>query len=183
MDGESSINSKKILPEIPKERYDLQILRSIRRIIRAVDLYSRRLKSKYQLTAPQLMCLMAVCEKQSLTASEVARTVFLSASTTVGILDRLENKNLIKRIRDKNDRRIVNVNITDKGRKVTDQSPNLLQDNLANALKDLPDIEQTTIALSLDRVVNLMEAEHLEAAPIIETDLSSPEKSSDNGNR
>lgn len=166
-------NRPKGLPDIPKERYDLQILRSIRRIIRAVDLYSRRLKSKYQLTAPQLICLAAVSEQGSLTASEVAKQVYLSPSTTVGILDRLEKKEMIRRTRDDNDRRVVNVSITALGKRIIDQNPTLLQDNLAGALKDLPDLEQATIALSLKRVVDLMEAEHLAAAPIIETDLNS----------
>lgn len=157
------------LPEIPSERYDLQVLRSLRRIIRAVDLYSKRLKSEYQLTSPQLLCLLAISERGHLTATEIAHKVFVSASTVVGIVDRLERRKLVKRKRDTKDRRIVNIALTELGKRLCENAPSPLQDNLAQALADLPELEQATIALSLKRIVDLMEAEHLEAAPILET--------------
>jgi DNA-binding MarR family transcriptional regulator len=159
----------KSLPSVPKERYDLQVLRSLRRIIRAVDLHSKQLISKYQITAPQLLCLLAIAEEEQLTTSTLAEKVYLSASTVVGIIDRLEKKGFARRERNTKDRRIVNVSITTEGKKVADNAPSPLQDNLAEALADLPELEQATIALSLKRIVDLMEAEHLEAAPILET--------------
>jgi DNA-binding MarR family transcriptional regulator len=162
-------SNDKLLPAVPELRYDLQVLRSLRRIIRAVDLYSKQLKSRHQLTAPQLLCLLAVAEESQLTTSGIAHKVFLSASTVVGIVDRLEKKKLVKRIRDTKDRRVVNVVITNEGKKVSEDAPSPLQENLANALANLPELEQATIALSLRRIVDLMEAEHLEAAPILET--------------
>ena len=168
----------RVLPEVPKERYDLQVLRSLRRIIRAVDLYSKQLKSKHELTSPQLLCLLAVAEERELTTSSLANKVFLSSSTVVGILDRLEKRNLIKRNRSAIDRRIVNVSITKLGKKIADKAPSPLQENLANSLANLPELEQATIALSLKRIVDLMEATHLEAAPILETthaELRNPE--------
>lgn len=95
---------------------------------------------------------------------------YLSASTVVGILDRLEKKGFIRRLRDSNDRRVVNVSATEKGQKLAYNAPSPLQDGLANALNRLSELEQATIALSLKRIVDLMEAGHLEAAPILETD-------------
>lgn len=159
----------KELPEVPKERYDLLVLQSLRRIIRAVDLHSRQLKSKYEITSPQLLCLLGVVEKKFITPSQLAQDVYLSPSTVVGILDRLEKRNLIVRERDKTDRRVVHVSATELGQKVAKNAPSPLQDNLAMALANLPELEQTTIALSLKRIVDLMEANKLEAAPILET--------------
>jgi DNA-binding MarR family transcriptional regulator len=88
----------------------------------------------------------------------------------VGVLDRLESSELIHRERDKADRRVVNILSTNKGRELAASAPSALQDGLADALKELPQLEQATIALSLKRVVDLMEAGHLDAAPILETD-------------
>jgi DNA-binding MarR family transcriptional regulator len=173
-----NVRSDKSLPSVPDERYDLQVLRSLRRIIRAVDLYSKRLKSNYQITSPQLLCLLAIADAGQLTTSEIAKKVFLSASTVVGIVDRLEKRKLVRRKRDTKDRRIVNVAITVEGKKVAENAPSPLQENLADALANLPELEQATIALSLKRIVDLMEAEHLEAAPILETthaELRSPD--------
>jgi len=147
----------------------LLILQSIRRIMRAVDIYSRKLRSQCELTSPQLICLGTVVENGPLTVSEIAQLVFLSPSTVVGILDRLEVRGLIKRERDTTDRRVVNNTATASGKKVANAAPSALQDGLHEALKGLPKLEQATIALSLMRVVELMEAGHIDAAPILET--------------
>ena len=156
-------------PDFPENRYDLQILRSIRRIMRSVDTYSRKLRTQCKLTVPQLVCLGTVADHGPLTVSEIAHRVFLSPSTVVGILDRLESRRLITRQRDTIDRRAVNIKITAAGSKVIAEAPSALQDGLHQALRGLPMLEQATIALSLKRVVDLMEAGHLDAAPILET--------------
>jgi len=77
------------------------------------------------------------------------------------------------------DRRVVNVIATAKGRALADNAPSPLQDGLADALKRLSEMEQATIALSLERIVDLMEARDIDAAPILETgrlDQSADEK-------
>ncbi|MBD3257846.1 MarR family transcriptional regulator [candidate division GN15 bacterium] len=156
-------------PQVPQERFDLQILQSIRRIMRAVDIYSRKLRSQYELTAPQLICLGTVVERGPLTVSEIAEMVFLSPSTVVGILDRLETRGLVQRERDTVDRRVVNILATAAGKKVVNKAPSALQDGLHEGLQKLPQLEQATIALSLKRVVELMEAGRIDASPILET--------------
>jgi DNA-binding MarR family transcriptional regulator len=166
-DSGSELSSQS--PQVPEERFDLQILQSIRRIMRAVDIYSRKLRSQYALTAPQIVCLGTIVEHGPLTVSQIAQRVFLSPSVVVGILDRLETRGLVRRERDTTDRRVVNTFATPAGRKVADEAPSALQDGLHEALKNLPTLEQATIALSLRRVVDLMEAGSIDAAPILET--------------
>jgi len=150
-------------------RHEIEILTSLRRIIRAVDIHSRKLKTAHDLTAPQLVCLLTVAERGPVTATELARSVHLSASTLVGILDRLEAKSLIRRARGSDDRRVVHVEATPRGRSVSRRAPSPLQDGLASALRRLPRGEQATIADSLSRIVDLMEARDIEAAPILDT--------------
>jgi DNA-binding MarR family transcriptional regulator len=167
---------------LPEHRYDLQILQSLRRIIRATDLYSRRLKLKYNITAPQLICLLAITDHGTITVSELARTVHLSASTVVGILNRLEQKELIVRMRNTRDRRIVFVSATDDGVKLVRNAPTPLQDNLSEALQNLSEDDQASIADSLNRLVSMMEIEEIEVAPILTGGLiqeSNPDKQND----
>jgi DNA-binding MarR family transcriptional regulator len=153
----------------PQTRYDLQVLQSLRQIIHAVDVYSRKLRTQYRITAPQLVCLNAICQNGSLTTTHIAERVHLSPSTVVGILDRLERQELIQRARDTRDRRVVNVTATGKGRRLVEHAPSLLQDRLADALQSLPDLEQATIALSLRRIADLMEVSPQDAPMILET--------------
>ncbi len=136
---------------------DLRILQALRRIIRAVEVHSRKLEASYDVTSAQLLCLMAIKERGPLTLSAIARNVFMSSSTLVGIVDRLERKGWVVRRRGTHDRREVSVSLTDPGRLLLDQAPSPLQDQLAEALQELPELEQVAIAMSLERVVELME--------------------------
>jgi DNA-binding MarR family transcriptional regulator len=150
-------------------QYDLRILTALRRIIRSVDLYSKHLSATNHITAPQLVCLLTVVSRGSVSATSISREVHLSASTVVGILDRLEEKGLIVRTRMREDRRIVQVTATEQGRALAQAAPSPLQKTLARALNGLPELEQATIALSLERIVALMEVEALDASPILDT--------------
>jgi len=151
-----------------KVRYDLSVMQSLRRIIRAVSLYSHQLAATYKITAPQLVCLLTIVNEGPLNLSRLSKQVFLSASTVVGILDRLEEKDLITRQRDHKDRRLINVQATPKGEDLAAQTPSPLPTALANALKQLPELEQATIALSLERVVDLMEERCVPHPPVAE---------------
>lgn len=147
------------------KQYDLRILRSIRKIIQAVDIHSRKLNHDFRITTPQLICLHSLSRNGSMTLSQLARDVSLGTSTTTGILDRLESKGLITRTRSTSDRRKVALEITSSGKALIQATPSLLQDRFAAALSELPELEQTAITLSLERVVGLMGGEHLDSSP------------------
>lgn len=139
--------------------HGLQILRSLRRIIHAMDMHSRGLYQKYRITTPQLFCLHCLAQQGEMTLSQLAREVSLGASTTNGIVDRLESNALLTRVRSRDDRRKVSLAITDAGRTLIAEAPGLLPDGFIHALWDLPDRQQAAIAKSLERVVSLMGTE------------------------
>ena len=70
------------------------ILRSLRRITRAIDLHSRHLAHTFGLTGPQLVCLRTVGARGKMTPSELAKQVSLSQATITGIIDRLAARQL-----------------------------------------------------------------------------------------
>ena len=156
-------------PQIPKQSYELRILQSLRRIIRTVDMHSHKLGSRHKITGPQLGCLLAANEQGPLTSAKLAKIVYLSPSTVVGIIDRLEVKGLVRRQRDSKDRRLVYICITPNGEKMVADAPSLLRDTLASALVELPEQEQVAITMSLEKLVDLMEARDVDAAPLLET--------------
>jgi DNA-binding MarR family transcriptional regulator len=157
---------------IPPARYDQHILRSLRRIVRAMEIHSQRLRLTHEITGPQLVCLMVLATEGPMSIKQIAEKVSLSASTVVGVLDRLESKGLVMRVRDIQDRRVVNVSTTPTGIALVGRGPSPLQEGFTNALKSLPDIEQATIALSLQRIVDLMEARRLDDAPAVPPDAA-----------
>ena len=149
--------------------YNITILISLRRIIRAIDQYSRKLRTEHNVTGPQLVCLIHIVNDQPHTISQISRSVSLSASTVVGIIDRLEEKGLVYRERSTQDRRQVKVIATEQGKTLVIIAPSPLQDRFATNLNNMTELEQSSIALALEKVVDMMEAKHIEAAPILAT--------------
>lgn len=145
--------------------YEHRILTAIRRVIRAVDKYSRKINTELGLTSPQLLCLDALGKQEKMITKELAKKINLSESTVIGIVDRLEAKQYVNRQRSKEDRRKVYLSLTNAGRGVLNETPSLLQDRFSSALLELDIDELNTITRSLERVVELMEAENLDASP------------------
>lgn len=143
-----------------------EILSALRRVMRAVDLHSRSLVQSHGLTGPQALILKAVAG-EPLPAGVVAERVSLSQATVTDILNRLEQRGLIKRVRSEVDRRRVIVEMTAAGRTLVEQSPPLLQERFAKRFEELADWEQTTLLASLQRIASMMDAEDLDAAPLL----------------
>ncbi len=143
------------------------ILRSLRRIIRAIDQHSRRLSRKFNLTVPQLVCLRQLTVPGPSTPGNLASKVFLSQATVTGILDRLEARNLIRRERTDPDRRRVTVSLTDSGRRLAREMPWPLQERFAARLAAMAPREQEEIDQVLKQVVDMMEAREIDAWPIV----------------
>jgi len=135
----------------------LKILMDLRRITRAIDLNSKKLSSETSLTAPQVVSLIAVYHHGVLTLAEIAEQVHLSSSTMVGIIDRLEAKNLVIRERSKTDRRQVLIRITDEGQKMAKKSPLPLQEELIKSLSKLPEAQQRNLAKALELLVKMLD--------------------------
>lgn len=148
-----------------KVNCEYQILCALRRIIRAVDIYSRKLNSRSGLTTPQLLCLHTLYKAETMTLSELTREINLSGSTVNGIVDRLEAKEYVVRERSTADRRRVYLHMTEAGKNAVKAAPSLLQDKLSAALAKLPETEQLTITAALEKVVQLMELEDVETSP------------------
>lgn len=143
-----------------------QVIVALRRVIRAVDLHSRALVASHGLTGPQALILKAL-QKGSLPAGELATQISLSQGTVTDILIRLEKRGLISRNRDTEDRRRVLVEATGAALTLLEQSPPLLQESFAERFGNLQDWEQTQLLASLQRIAAMMDAEDIDAAPVL----------------
>ena len=156
-------------PPIPADRYDLRVLRAIRRIIRAADLYSRKLAGQHGVTVPQLLCLAQVVEKNGVTVKEIAEEIYVSPSTVVGILDRLEKRGWVVRKRSELDKRVVHVFATEEGNALVSKSPSPLHEELVVGIREIPIAEQEEIAEAIEKLVSILEIQRVDASPILET--------------
>jgi len=144
-----------------------EIVQNIRRIIRAIELHSQDLLAKVGLTAPQLAVLKAVPKLQPATPTSLARRLRLSQPTVSGILDRLQTKALVERSPEGSDRRLHSYRLTAKAGELLAKSPPLLQEHFRKKLMELMDWERSSLLAALQRLASLMDAEGLEAHPVL----------------
>lgn len=144
-----------------KQDTSAYVLSTLRQIIRAIDIHSRQLSKKYGLTGPQLIVISEIGQYGTMTIGELARRVSLSQATVTTILDRLELKELAQRTRDKQDKRRVYVDITDKARTILETHPNFLQEAFVRRFNALEEWEQTLILSSIQRISAMMNTAEL----------------------
>jgi DNA-binding MarR family transcriptional regulator len=148
---------------------DDRVIASLRRIVRAIDLHSHHLVERHGVTGPQLITLQELARLGSVPVGVLARNVHVSHPTMTGILDRLERRGLVSRTRDKEDRRRMTATPTAEGLKLLDSAPSPLQDRFRSEFSKLEEWEQTHMLATLQRIAAMMDAEELEAAPMLTT--------------
>lgn len=67
------------------------------------------------LTYPQFLVMVTLWEKDDRTVSEIGDTLLLESSTLTPLLKRLETAGMVRRTRDREDERVVRIQLTEKG--------------------------------------------------------------------
>lgn len=141
---------------------------AIRRIVRAAEFAARDLSRTAGLTASQMVVLQIVGRGGELNAGAIAEAARISHATVTAILDKLEQRRLIVRRRDPVDRRRVAVALSDEGRAALAATPDTLQTRFAKRFEALAPWEQAAMIAALERVAVLMDAENIDASPILD---------------
>lgn len=145
-----------------------QVLVALRRVIRATDLHSKRLSKHAGLTGPQLLIMRSIRDLGEVTIGTIAEKVSLSQATVTTILDRLEHRKLVYRVRSTQDKRKVHAHLTDDGADILARAPQPLQEDFIKKFQSLHEWEQTMIIASLQRVANMMDADDIDASPVLD---------------
>lgn len=135
-----------------------RVLQAMRRLTRAIDVYSRKLRSDIDLTGPQLGCLRQLHRVGAMTQSQLAAEMSLSAATVSGILDRLEARRLVLRKRQTDDKRRVTVMLTAAGQDAISHAPSMLQEDFSRRFRELSPRKQALLERALLDIVQMMEA-------------------------
>lgn len=147
-----------------------EVLISLRKIMQSIYLHSHYLSRHFGLTGPQLLILQQLSKMGKVHIGEISKAISLSQATVTGILDRLEKRGLIERSRTSDDKRKVFIDLTPECRELLDKAPPPIQESFLENFKNLNDWEQTMILSSLQRLVLLMDAKSIQAAPILSTE-------------
>jgi DNA-binding MarR family transcriptional regulator len=150
-----------------------ELLIALRKVIRAIDLHSKHLSKTSGLTSPQLLIMLEIDKDAGMNSSQVAKNVNLSAATVTNILDRLETKSLVSRVRNTQDKRKVSLYLTDDGKALLLKAPQALQEHFIENFSNLAEWEQSQLLSSMERLADMMNANEIDASPLLELNAMS----------
>ncbi|BDD12996.1 hypothetical protein FUAX_54280 (plasmid) [Fulvitalea axinellae] len=147
----------------------LDIIVSIRKIVRSLNLESKSIQKDFGLSIAQLLCLGHLQSNPGYrsTHKELMNLLSLNSSTISGILNRLEKRGYIARVSNEVDRRSKSIMLTASGIKLLEETPNVLHDRLADRLDKLSEDDKSMVDKSLKIIISAMEIKGMEASPLL----------------
>lgn len=148
------------------ERVIKEIVWSIRRLVRAVYLDVAKISKQYGLTGPQSSVLRTLIHSGPMSSAELSRTLYVTPSNITGIIDRLEKKELVERIRKEGDRRVALIMLTGKGRDLSQTLPDPIENKIISELADLDPEHVKMLSLAVQQILTLIDAKDIDEAPL-----------------
>lgn len=145
-------------PEPPPREVHDRILDGLVRLFYEARQHSQSLKRRYGVTAAQLSLLKVLEKLGEKTHSDLSECLYLRGSTTTGIIDRLEERGLVRRRRSRTDRRLVKIGLGEAGKKLLAGVPRGQSKfgALRRFIAGLPREEAESFATTLEKIVAFM---------------------------
>jgi MarR family transcriptional regulator, organic hydroperoxide resistance regulator len=109
-------NSEKVSAEIVA-----RIEKDLRYISGIIKQKGREMLSHYKITPPQFVALQWLFEDGDMTIGELSTKMYLAFSTTTDLVDRMEKNQLVVRVKDPKDRRVVRIHLLEEGERIIDE--------------------------------------------------------------
>ena len=130
--------------------------RLIHRLVKQYELCDRACLSQHGVTAAQGYTLLALPREDSVNMKQVSEAIGLAGSTMTRMIDQLVRKQLVCRKPDEEDRRVVLVHLSDKGREVRRIVEREIREFFNVALEEIPEDDYPIILGTLERVNHAM---------------------------
>ncbi|MBM4152096.1 MAG: MarR family transcriptional regulator [Kiritimatiellaceae bacterium] len=105
------------------------------------------------ITVPQFLGLSFLRTTPEATVKDFAATLGLKLSSASGLLDRMEKQGLLKRTHSTEDRRVVNLTLTAKGKKMVDQIMQQKRNSIAEIYSVFSPQERETYLTMMQKVM------------------------------
>jgi DNA-binding MarR family transcriptional regulator len=102
----------------------------------------------------------------SMSSADLSRMMYVTPSNMTGIIDRLEKKDLVKRVGKQGDRRVALIVLTDTGKVLSERLPDPIENKLIKQLADLENEHVRNLAMVLKQILNLIDVDGIEATPL-----------------
>ena len=115
--------------------------KELRYISGIIKQQGRKILSNYTITPPQFIALQWLFEHGDMTIGDLSNNMYLAFSTTTDLVDRMENNNLVKRVRDEQDRRVVRIHLLGEGERIIEEVIDKRRKYLNAVLEDFSEVE------------------------------------------
>ncbi|GED20261.1 MarR family winged helix-turn-helix transcriptional regulator [Kurthia gibsonii] len=92
--------------------------KDLRHIAAIIKQKGREILTNYTITPPQFIALQWLDELGDMTIGDLSNRMYLAFSTTTDLIDRMEKNELVQRVRDTADRRVVRIHLLPEGEKI-----------------------------------------------------------------
>ncbi len=140
-------NNKEVVADIEK---------TMRYISAIIKQKGREILSGYSITPPQFVALQWLFESGDMTIGELSNNMYLACSTTTDLIDRMEKNNLVMRVRDPKDRRVVRIHLLEEGARIIEEVIQKRQEYLASVTGDFTSGELSDLDYMLRKLYDEM---------------------------
>ncbi|MDQ0220138.1 MarR family transcriptional regulator [Peribacillus cavernae] len=136
-----------------------EIEKELRYISSLIKQKGREILSNYKITPPQFVALQWLFEDGDMTIGELSTKMYLAFSTTTDLIDRMEKNELVMRVKDEKDRRVVRIHLLEEGKRIIDEVIKKRQYYLSGILSSFTNIEIASLNENLIKLHQEMREE------------------------
>lgn len=112
----------------------------------------REILNSYTITPPQFIALQWLFEHGDMTIGELSNKMYLAFSTTTDLVDRMEKNELVVRIREEQDRRVVRIKLLKEGERIIEEVIEKRREYLQNVLTEFSEDEVEQFSFLLEKL-------------------------------
>lgn len=126
--------------------------KELRHISGIIKQRGRQILNSYTITPPQFVALQWLFEIGDMTIGDLSNKMYLAFSTTTDLIDRMEKSELVQRVRDDQDRRVVRIHLLKEGERIIEEVIDKRQQYLKDVLKQFDQDEAQTLSTLLAKL-------------------------------
>jgi DNA-binding MarR family transcriptional regulator len=104
----------------------------------------------------EILALLLLYRKKTVNMTEIAEYINAPLNTATGVVARLEKKLMVERLRDSEDRRIVNILLTEKAEAFINEEKKLIEHYFTEVYQALTDEEKTAAISIVNKVISVL---------------------------
>lgn len=154
--GQESSLTKKGKVNATRDEVSKNIVQDLRIVVRTIQAHSRWVEKQCGVSSVQLWAMWELFASPGQKVSDLSKALSIHQSTASNMLDKLEEKSLIRRDRSGPDQRVVQLFLTKEGSDLLSSAPRPAQGAVQDALRDMSDQELKSLKSGLDALINHM---------------------------